>query len=74
MICSLKTGRLRYCIYKDINDSERFERTKEFLSHRHGGPSLFATYFGAIGPTEREEVFSFLHRLTEHQKNEPEEA
>ena len=55
-------GKLRYCIYKDINDAERFERTKRHIQGEHGGPSLRATYFGAAGRKERREVFSFLHR------------
>jgi hypothetical protein len=39
------TAKVRYCIYKDIHDENRLERTRAFLTGEKS-PSLRATYFG----------------------------
>jgi len=62
LILDLTSRKLRYCIYKDINDADRFERTKRHILGEHGDASLHATYFSETRPSEAGEVFSFLHR------------
>jgi hypothetical protein len=62
LIVDLDSGRLRYCIYKDIKSASRYERQKAFLSGHDAVPSLYGTYFGALGGEDNQEIFSFLHR------------
>lgn len=63
LIIDLDTGKLRYCIYKRINNDGRYERQRSFLSGQFASDSLQATYFDPIGLEEREEIFSFMHRF-----------
>jgi hypothetical protein len=65
MIIDLETGRLRYCIYKQINSHNRYERQRAFASGQFSSPSLSATYFEPAGFRERGEVFAFVHRAHE---------
>ena len=65
LIIDLDTGKLRYCIYKHLNNPDRYDRQKAFLSGQYAPPSLHATYFDPTGLEARDEIFSFAHRLHE---------
>lgn len=62
LIIDLETGRLRYCIYKNIHSSDRYNRQRDHISGLNAGPSLAATYFDTASSDESLEVFSFVHR------------
>ncbi|HBG47794.1 MAG TPA: hypothetical protein DDW94_12520 [Deltaproteobacteria bacterium] len=63
LIVDLETGKLRYCIYKDINSERRYDRQRAFVDGMSAAPSLSETYFGITGYRERDEVFAFVHRI-----------
>ncbi len=57
LIYDLETGRLRYCIRKNIRGEDRLQRQREFLS-RADSASLRATFFNPSGCAE---PFALLH-------------
>lgn len=59
LVVDLDTGRLRYCIYKDINSEKRYKRQQDFAGGVYTGQSLGSTNFGS---EEHNEVFAILHR------------
>lgn len=63
LIVDLETGKLRYCIFKDINSERRYDRQRTFVDGKNAGPSLSETYLGITGHHERNEVFAFVHRV-----------
>jgi hypothetical protein len=63
LIVDLETGKLRYCIFKNINSERRYERQRTFADGKNAAPSLSETYFGITGYHERDEVFAFVHRV-----------
>lgn len=63
LIVDVETGKLRYCIYKDINSERRYERQRAFVNGKDAAPSLSETYFGLTGYHERDEIFAFVHRV-----------
>lgn len=67
LIVDLETGKLRYCIYKDINSERRYERQRAFVNGTNAASSFTETYFGITGYQERDEVFAFTHRLCEEE-------
>jgi hypothetical protein len=54
---------VRYCVVKNINDEQRYERQKQFLTEV-ASRSLRATYFGTFGH-DHVEPFALLHRSVE---------
>lgn len=63
LIYDLASGRLRYCVYKDIDSRSRYERQRAFVGGwSAGGGALRATYFGGHDDRLRGEVFAMVHR------------
>lgn len=63
LIFDLASGLLRYCIYKDINSQNRYERQRRYLeSGLASGAFLRATYAGGRDDKGQDEVFALVHR------------
>jgi hypothetical protein len=63
IIMDTNTGGIRYCIAKDINDRERYDRQRTFISGDQLDPSIRETFFGSGRLEFEEEIFSLLHRI-----------
>jgi hypothetical protein len=70
-----KTATVRYCVFKRIQNTNRLERQRNFLT-RDFHPSLRATYFGdprqmffeRLGTDVPIEPLALLHRSYEQQE------
>lgn len=58
------TGRIRYCVYRDINSYDRYLRHAAHLRRLIGSGSLGATYFDGRGAVRGSAAFSALHRFS----------
>ena len=62
MLADMKTGQVRYCIAKDVDDEARYRRQQKFVAN---SGSLRMTYMGSLHARSRDALFACLHRPSE---------
>lgn len=65
LIFDLESGRVRYCITKDVNSERRLERQLGFLRGADGPPSVWSVYADPAAASEEGEVLALVHRHIE---------
>jgi len=58
----MKTGQLRYCLYKDIDSESRYKEQQEYHRRRAGAAAFWNPYFTELDYSKEDELFKFIHR------------
>jgi len=61
ILIDMKTTKIRYCIYKDINSKSRYKRQQKYLKKRWQAGSFRATYFKGYDKSSEGDLFALLH-------------
>jgi len=59
VLADMKTGQVRYCIAKDVDDEMRYQRQQRFAA---GSGSLPMTYTRGLHTRSKDALFACLHR------------
>jgi hypothetical protein len=62
ILIDMKTTQLRYCIFKDINDKNRYQKQQEYYKKRWRYNSLRELYIGDLDKTEDDTFYKNLHQ------------
>jgi len=62
ILINMRTGRLRYCIYKDIDKESRYKTQQEYVRGQAGAGAFWNPYAPDREASSGDNLFKFLHR------------
>lgn len=70
LLIDMKTSKIRYCIYKNMEEQERYQRQRDYYKGYWNDLSLRATYFHDYDREDEDSLFSCLHKYGESKEVE----